>query len=75
MPGLLGPRRGRQQQPQRKKGKSGNPAKRAAEERAAVERAATARTNPGGAFGLPRTHATGDGSVDLPTGFEKYLGR
>jgi len=75
MPGLPGARRGRQQQPQRKKGKSGNPAKRAAEERAAVERAATARTNPGGAFGLPRTDATGDGSVDLPTGFEKYLGR
>ncbi len=72
MPGLPGARR-RQQPPPRKKGKSGNPAKRAAEERAAIERGAAARTNPGGAFGLPRTDPTGGGSVDLPGGFEKFL--
>jgi signal recognition particle subunit SRP54 len=42
-------KRGRQQVPQRKKSKSGNPAKRAAEQRAAAERPASG----GGAFGAP----------------------
>ena len=45
MPGIPGTgKRGKQQQPQRKKSKSGNPAKRAAEERAAAEKAAAGRS-------------------------------
>jgi signal recognition particle subunit SRP54 len=81
VPGLGGGggKRGKQQ-PQRKKSKSGNPAKRAAEERAAAERAKTARSSGGGsAFG--GTEA-GDGGIptdldpaNLPKGFEKFLGR
>jgi signal recognition particle subunit SRP54 len=79
MPGMGGGRKGRQQQPQRKKSKSGNPAKRAADERAAAERAQAARTSGGGsAFGA----GAGDGGIpadldpaNLPKGFEKFLGR
>ncbi len=79
MPGMGGGKKGRQQQPQRKKSKSGNPAKRAAEERAAAERAQAARTSGGGsAFGA----GAGDGGIpadldpaNLPKGFEKFLGR
>jgi signal recognition particle subunit SRP54 len=59
MPGMGGGKRGKQQ-PQRKKSKSGNPARRAAEERAAAEKAQAARsgagTGSGSAFGR------GDGS-------------
>jgi signal recognition particle subunit SRP54 len=74
-----GGKKGRQQQPQRKKSKSGNPAKRAAEERAAAERSQGARTSGGGAaFGA----GAGDGGIpadldpaNLPQGFEKFLGR
>ena len=53
IPGMGGgARKGKQQQ--RKKGKSGNPAKRAAEEKAALERAAGARTAAANAaFGMP----------------------
>jgi signal recognition particle subunit SRP54 len=79
VPGMGGGKRGRQQQPQRKKSKSGNPAKRAAEERAAAERAQSARTSAGGsAFG----GGAGEGGIpadldpaNLPKGFEKFLGR
>jgi signal recognition particle subunit SRP54 len=79
MPGMGGGKKGRQQQPQRKKSKSGNPAKRAAEERAAAERSQGARTSGGGAaFGA----GAGDGGIpadldpaNLPQGFEKFLGR
>ncbi len=78
MPGVPGKgKRGRQQPPQRKKSKSGNPAKRAAEERAALERANAPRQPAGSSFG------GADGSADpladldpsnLPKGFEKFLG-
>jgi signal recognition particle subunit SRP54 len=65
--------------PQRRKSKSGNPAKRAAEERAAAERSAAARSAAAGsAFGLP-SGSDGDGAsqldpANLPAGFEKFLG-
>lgn len=84
MPGLPGGgsgpgKRGRQQAPQRKKSKSGNPAKRAAEQRAASERPATPA---GGAFGAgPAAGAPGAfdpaaiDPADLPKGFEKFLGK
>ena len=48
MPGLPGSgKRGRSQQPQRKKSKSGNPAKRAADERAAAAKAAAGEAPAG----------------------------
>jgi signal recognition particle subunit SRP54 len=81
MPGLPGARKGGRPAPvQRKKSKSGNPAKRAADERAAAERAAGARTAAAGkAFGMP---SGGDDAglpdldpASLPKGFEKFLGR
>jgi signal recognition particle subunit SRP54 len=79
MPGMgTGPgKRGRQQQPQRKKSKSGNPAKRAAEERAAAERAAQ-RPAGGSAFGSPSADDSDAAAFDpaqLPKGFEKFLGK
>ncbi len=56
-----------------KKGKSGNPAKRAAEEKAAAERAAA---QPGSAFGLPDPSKGFDpADLNLPKGFDKYLGQ
>ncbi len=78
MPGMGGGRKAKQQ-PQRKKSKSGNPAKRAAEERAAAERAKAAKSGAAGsAFGT----GAGDGGIpadldpaNLPKGFEKFLGR
>jgi signal recognition particle subunit SRP54 len=88
MPGVPGTgKRGRPQQPQRRKSKSGNPAKRAAEERAAAEKAASGRSAAAAsAFGVPG--AGGPGGADqaddpmagfdpnnLPKGFEKFLGR
>jgi signal recognition particle subunit SRP54 len=79
MPGLPGTgRRGKPQQ-QRKKSKSGNPAKRAAEERAAAERAVSAnKAGAAGAFGLPgaggEPDLTGLDPSQLPKGFEKFLG-
>jgi signal recognition particle subunit SRP54 len=84
MPGLPGGgsgpgKRGRQQVPQRKKSKSGNPAKRAAEERAAGQRPASPA---GGSFGgLGEAAAPGavePAAIDpaqLPKGFEKFLGQ
>ncbi|HEU4331375.1 MAG TPA: signal recognition particle protein, partial [Lapillicoccus sp.] len=58
--------------------KSGNPAKRAAEERAASERAAAAGTAAAGsAFGMPASGGDGASQFDesnLPAGFEKFLG-
>ncbi len=64
--------------PQVRKSKSGNPAKRAAEERAAAERAASApRPAAGSAFGLgaQKPEDFDPTSVSLPGGLEKYLGR
>ena len=78
MPGMgPGPgKRGGKQQPQRrKKSKSGNPARRAAEERAAQERA-TARP-AGSSFGAPAAGEADLSQLDpsqLPKGFEKFLG-
>ena len=86
MPGVPGTgKRGRAQQPQRKKSKSGNPAKRAADERAAAEKAASGRSAAAAsAFGVPGAGADGAGSGEdpmagfdpsnLPKGFEKFLG-
>lgn len=85
MPGIPGAGKRGKQQPQRKKSKSGNPAKRAAEERAAAEKAAAGRAaSTASAFGAPG--ATGGAADDadplagfdasnLPKGFEKFLGR
>ena len=74
MPAIPGARRGKQQAPQRRKSKSGNPAKRAAEERAAAERATTARQQgAGSAFGGPAA-STEAKDVSLPKGFDSFLG-
>jgi signal recognition particle subunit SRP54 len=81
MPGIPGTGKRRQQQPQRRKSKSGNPAKRAAEERAAAERAAAGRTkSAASAFGMPGGDGKADPMADfdaanLPKGFEKFLGK
>jgi len=88
MPGIPGTgKRGKQQQPQRRKSKSGNPAKRAAEERAAAEKAASGRAaSAASAFGASGANGAGAGAGDdadplagfdpsnLPKGFEKFLG-
>ncbi len=79
MPGLGGAKRkGRQAPPQRKKSRSGNPAKRAAEERAAQEDRVSGPP-PGSAFGAGSGQA-GPAPEDLdpaqlPPGFEKFLPR
>jgi signal recognition particle subunit SRP54 len=65
--------------PQVRKSKSGNPARRAAEEQAARQRAAdSARSAAGAAFGLGAGADAGapdPGDLTLPSGLEKYLGR
>ncbi|MGB3257904.1 MAG: signal recognition particle protein [Ornithinimicrobium sp.] len=76
MPGMSGGKGKGKQQPQRKKSKSGNPAKRAAEDRAAASRQSAARENAAGsAFGMGG--AGGDeqdlSDLELPKGFEKFL--
>ncbi|MGL5857307.1 MAG: signal recognition particle protein [Angustibacter sp.] len=78
LPGMGGPgrkgkaARGKQQ---RKKGRSGNPAKRAEQERAAHQREEEARAS-GSAFGQPPQDDQPAASLDqLPAGFEKFLGR
>ncbi|MGE9807841.1 MULTISPECIES: signal recognition particle protein [unclassified Janibacter] len=75
MPGLGGAgKKGRQQKPVGKKSKSGNPAKRAAEEKAAREKAAQGGAT-GASFGAaPQAPADFD-PQNLPAGFEKFLGR
>ncbi|HQF03691.1 MAG TPA: signal recognition particle protein, partial [Phycicoccus sp.] len=78
MPGMGGGKgKGRQQAPQRKKSKSGNPAKRAAEEKAAGQRPAGGSGT--GAFGVPSGTSRLDPSAldpsQLPPGFEKFLGK
>jgi len=85
MPGLGGAgkkAKGRTAPPPRKaKGKSGNPAKRAQQERDAGQRPVQPTGQvPGGAFGLGApgkdTPAEIDpASLNLPPGFEKFLGR
>ncbi|ROP43750.1 signal recognition particle protein [Pseudokineococcus lusitanus] len=77
MPGMPGGKksRGRTAPAKKGKGKSGNPAKRAQEQAALPARTAPA---PGSAFGLGQQ---GDGGqapgqdLELPPGFEKFLGR
>ena len=90
LPGMPGRPGGRKAKavPQRRKSKSGNPAKRAAEERAASDRAGQARQSAAGsAFGLKGSgpggaglaSTAGDGTspeidpASLPKGFEKFL--
>ena len=81
MPGLGGPgagKRGKGRQPQqpRRKAKSGNPAKRAAEERTARERTPGAGALGGGAAfgGQDLTDLADLDPSRLPAGFEKFLG-
>jgi signal recognition particle subunit SRP54 len=77
MPGMGGGRKAKQVQQSRKKSKSGNPAKRAAEEKAAAAREAAAPK--GGSFGVPSGTSRLDPSAldisQLPPGFEKFLGK
>jgi signal recognition particle subunit SRP54 len=86
MPGIPGAGKRGKQAPQRKKSKSGNPAKRAAEERAAAEKAASGRAaSAAGAFGAPGANGAGASEdadplagfdpSNLPKGFEKFLGK
>ena len=83
MPGLPGGKksRGRTAPAKKGKGRSGNPAKRAQEQAALPARTAPA---PGSAFGLGQQgddgQAPGQGpgqgqDLELPPGFEKFLGR
>jgi len=87
IPGMAGAKKGAKGQ-QRKKGKSGNPAKRALEERAAADKSAGARMAAAkSAFGMPgastaeaepdplNPKTTDPANLDLPKGFEKFLGR
>jgi signal recognition particle subunit SRP54 len=87
MPGGGGKKaRGRTAPPARRgKAKSGNPAKRAQQEREAADRAAAGPAQPavpGDAFGLGAGAGAGGqqagidpASLELPPGFEKFLGR
>ncbi len=81
MPGMGAPGGGKgKQAPQRKKSKSGNPAKRAAEEKAAAQKQSAARENAlGNAFGAGAQDSGGArdeadlSDLQLPKGFEKFL--
>lgn len=82
LPGMGGKKsRGRTVAPAKKvKGKSGNPAKRAAQERAAADRSVAAPTAPAGsAFGLgqqqPQQQDVDPTSLQLPGGLDRFLGR
>jgi signal recognition particle subunit SRP54 len=80
LPGMGGGKKskGRTAPPPRKgKAKSGNPAKRAQQEREAAQRAASGpSTASGGAFGLGGAKGAPDpADLDLPPGFERFLGR
>jgi signal recognition particle subunit SRP54 len=87
IPGMGGAKKGGKGQ-QRKKGKSGNPAKRAQEEKAAADKSKGARiAKANSAFGMPgapdsgadsapdKSTSTDPASLDLPKGFEKFLGK
>ena len=78
MPGMGSGKKGRGKSapPRKGKAKSGNPAKRAQQEREAGQRSSTSAA-PGGAFGLGGgTKPNLDpGSVELPAGIQKFLGR
>jgi len=78
LPGMGKKARGRTAAPARRvRGKSGNPAKRAAQERAAVEGRPATPAPSGSAFGLgtPPQPDVDPASLELPAGFEKFLGR
>ncbi|WP_225754063.1 signal recognition particle protein [Actinotalea sp. Marseille-Q4924] len=81
LPGMGGKKSRGKMAPQARKAKakSGNPAKRAQQEREAAERAAGKRPAgaPGSAFGLgrPAEPSADPSSLDLPPGLEKFLGR
>ncbi|GAA2728275.1 signal recognition particle protein [Cellulomonas aerilata] len=82
MPGMGGGKKARGKQappPRSKKGKSGNPAKRAEQERLASQRAAgvAPRAGQGSAFGLGAApdQPVGPAELELPAGLEKFLGR
>ncbi|HRW17695.1 MAG TPA: signal recognition particle protein [Dermatophilaceae bacterium] len=81
MPGMGGGRKAKQAAPQRRKAKSGNPAKRAQEQQALTQKAADARQAAAGkAFGMPGGAGAGEPPAgldpsQLPPGFEKFLGR
>ena len=71
-----GGRKAKGRQPQRKVAKSGNPARRAQQEREAGQRRAAAPSAPGSAFGLGATEPKASpGPIELPPGMEKFLGR
>jgi signal recognition particle subunit SRP54 len=80
MPGLPGgggkKGRGKTAPPRKGKAKSGNPAKRAQQERESSQRG-TASSVPGGAFGLgaDAKPPTDPAALNLPPGFEKFLGK
>ncbi|GAA4345166.1 signal recognition particle protein [Angustibacter luteus] len=75
MPGMGPGRKAKGKAPQRKKGKSGNPAKRAEQERAASQKAVEARESAiGSSFGTPAPEAEQPALGKLPAGFEKFLG-
>ncbi len=71
--GPVGPGR-KAKAPQRKKGKSGNPAKRAEQERLAAQRGSAAPAQAGSALGVADPSAAA-GLTELPPGFEKFLGK
>ncbi len=77
LPGMGGKKsKGRQQAQRKVKGRSGNPAKRAQQEREASQRRESAPSAPGSAFGLGGAQQKADpGKVELPPGMEKFLGR
>ena len=76
LPGMGKKARGKSA-PQRKvRGKSGNPAKRAAQEKAALEGRPATSAPAGSAFGLGRQAPDVDpASLELPAGLDKFLGR
>jgi signal recognition particle subunit SRP54 len=76
LPGMGGGKksRGRTQAPVKaRKAKSGNPAKRAEQERASLEKATSARGSAFGAGAIGPDATPED--LQLPPGFEKFLGR
>ncbi|GAB3680404.1 signal recognition particle protein [Angustibacter aerolatus] len=76
LPGMGGPGRKKGKAPTRKKGKSGNPAKRAEQERQALEgKPAAAAPGAGSAFGAGAGADAVPDLSQLPPGFEKFLGR
>lgn len=81
LPGMGGKKsRGKTVAPARKvKGKSGNPAKRAAQERAALERGPATPAASGSAFGLggqqPAQQDVDPANLQLPAGLDRFLGR